>query len=114
MNYTFKIKKISTKQDSSESNQIIQSIIYEIIGTNDSSPEESASYPNVLKLEDSSPEIVYNDSLTEDDIIALVRVKYDSDEDFRNTVNTHIDNKIVESRPVYRTFRENDFPWSSE
>jgi hypothetical protein len=114
MTYTFKINKISTKQNSPESNQIIQAIHYDIIGTNDSSPEESAAYPNVLKLQDSSPEIVYNDSLTEDEIIAVVRAKYDSDEDFRNTVNTHIDNKIVESRPTYRMFRENDLPWASE
>lgn len=114
MTYTFKIKKIATKQDSAESDQIIQSINYEIIGTNDSSPQESASYTHTYNSQDSSPELVYSNSLTESAVIAIVRAHYDSNEEFRTNVNTYIADKITENRPVKRIFRENDFPWTEE
>jgi len=114
MTYTFKIKKIATKQDSAESDQIIQSINYEIIGTNDSSPQESASYLHTYNSQDSSPELVYSNSLTESAVIAIVRAHYDSNEEFRTNVNTYIADKITENRPVKRIFRENDFPWTEE
>mgnify|MGYP003624839272 CR=1 FL=1 len=114
MTYTFKINKIATKQDSAESDQIIKSINYEIIGTNDSSPQEAASYLHTYNSQDSSPELVYSNSLTESAIIALVRAHYDSDEDFRTNVNTHLADKIAETRPIQRVFREGDFPWTEE
>tara|TARA_B100000902_G_scaffold370321_1_gene395337 strand:- start:17 stop:367 length:351 start_codon:yes stop_codon:yes gene_type:complete len=116
MTYTFKIKKIATKQDSAESDQIIQLINYEIIGTNDSSPQESASYTHTYNSQDNSPadQSVYSNSLTESAIIALVRARYDSDEYFRTNVNTYIADKIAENRPIQRVFREKDFPWTEE
>ena len=114
MTYTFKIKKIATKQDSAESDKIIQSINYEIIGTNDSSPQESASYLHTYNSQNSSPELVYSNSLTESAVIAIVRAHYDSNEAFRTNVNTYLADKIAENRPIQRILREKDFPWTEE
>lgn len=113
MTYTFEILRIVTEKQTAESDEVIQHIKYSIHGTNDASPEETASHSDFFMLHDSSPQVIWSDSMSESDAIAIVRTKYDNDADFRTTVNDSIAASIVASRPIKRVISKESLPWNS-
>ena len=113
MTYTFEILRIVTEKETAESDEVIQHIKYFIHGTNDASPAETASELDILKLQDSSPQVLWSDSMSESDAIAIVRTKYDNDADFRTSVNDAIAASILASQPITRVMFSTDLPWNS-
>ena len=113
MTYTFEILRIVTEKETAASAEVIQHIKYSIHGTNDASPAETASQLDILKLQDSSPEVLWSDSMSEADTIAIVRKKYDNDADFRTSVNDAIAASILASRPIKRVISKESLPWNS-
>jgi|SRR6056300_1761798 hypothetical protein len=113
MTYTFEILRIVTEKQTAESDEVVQNIKYSIHGTNDASPAQTASHLDILKLQDSSPQVLWSDSMSESDAIAIVRTKYDNDADFRTTVNDSIAASIVASQPITRVMLSEDLPWNS-
>jgi len=113
MTYTFEILRIVTEKQTAESDEVVQNIKYSIHGTNDASPAQTASHLDILKLQDSSPQVLWSDSMSESDAVAIVRTKYDNDADFRTTVNDSIAASIVASQPIKRVMLSEDLPWNS-
>ena len=113
MTYTFEILRIVTEKETAESDEVIQHIKYFIHGTNDASPAQTAFYSDTLMLQDSSPQVLWIDSTSESDTIAIVRSKYDNDADFRTTVNDSIAASILASRPIERVISKEALPWNS-
>ena len=113
MTYTFEILRIVTEKETAESDEVIQHIKYCIHGTNDASPAETNFYSDTLMLQDSSPQVLWSDSMSESDSIAIVRSKYDNDADFRTRVNDSIDAAILASRPIQRVISKESLPWNS-
>jgi len=113
MTYTFEILRIVTEKQTAESDEVVQNIKYSIHGTNDASPAQTASHLDILKLQDSSPQVLWSDSMSESDAVAIVRTKYDNDADFRTTVNDSIAASIVASQPITRVMLSEDLPWNS-
>tara|TARA_R110002167_G_scaffold348706_1_gene560125 strand:+ start:3037 stop:3378 length:342 start_codon:yes stop_codon:yes gene_type:complete len=113
MTYTFEILRIVTEKETAESDEVIQHIKYCIHGTNDASPAETAFYSDTLMLQDSSPQVLWSDSMSESDAIAIVRTNYDNDADFRTRVNDSIAAAILASRPITRVISKESLPWNS-
>lgn len=113
MTYTFEIVRIVAEKETATADEIIQHIKYRINGTNDASPAETSFYSDFLMLENSSPQVLWNDSMTESEAIAMVREKYDNDEAFRTTVHDSIAAAIVAARPIKRVATKGSLPWDS-
>ena len=113
MTYTFEILRIVTEKQTAESDEVVQHIKYSIHGTNDASPAETAFYSDFLMLNNSSPQVLWSDSMTESEAIAMVRQKYDNDETFRTLVNDSINSSIAANRPIVRVIGEESFPWNN-
>jgi len=113
MTYTFEILRIVAEKETAESDEVVQHIKYSIHGTNDASPAETAFYSDFLMLNNSSPQVLWSDSMTESEAIAMVRQKYDNDEVFRTTVNDSIAAAIVAARPIRRVATKGSLPWDS-
>ena len=113
MTYTFEITRVVTEKQTCDCDEVIQHIKYNIHGTSDTSPIETASYKDVLVLQDSSPQVLWNDSMSEEAAIAIVRTKYDNDETFRALVNESISASIAANRPIKRVIQSQDLPWNN-
>ena len=113
MTYTFEILRIVAEKETATADEVIQHIKYCIHGTNDASPAETAFYSDFLMLENSSPQVLWSDSMTESEAIAMVREKYDNDEAFRTTVHDSIAAAIAAARPIKRVVTKGSLPWES-
>jgi len=64
-------------------------------------------------LQDSSPQVLWDDSMSEEAVIAIVRTRYDNDETFRTLVNDSINSSIAANRPIVRVIGKESFPWNN-
>ena len=113
MTYTFEIIRILTEKQTCDCDEVIRHIKYNIHGISDTSPVETASYTDVLVLQDSSPQVLWDDSMSEEAAIAIVRTRYDNDENFRTLVNDSINSSIAANRPIVRVIHKESFPWNN-
>jgi len=111
MNYTFKINKIISKKDPGSDCEIVERIYYTIIGTTDSSPEETASYDWSVTCP--SDELVCNSDLTEDQVIAIARRKFDNDATWRTEIQNAINATILKKRTTKKSYTLGSLPWNS-
>lgn len=111
MNYTFKINKIISKKDPGSDCEIVERIYYSIIGTNDESPAESASYEWSTMC--SNDGLVCGCDLTEAEVIAVARQEFDTNEQWRTEVEDAISSRILRNRTTKKSYTFNTFPWNN-
>jgi len=111
MTYTFKINKIISKKDPGSDCEIVERIYYSIVGTNDESPAETASYDWSVTCP--ADELMCNCDLTEEQVIAIARRKFDNDAMWREEIQNAISSSIIKRRTTKKSYTSDSFPWNN-